>query len=470
MRTRFAPSPTGYLHIGGARTALFAWLYARKNKGEFILRIEDTDQERSAKQYVDAIIDGMDWLGLDYDRDPVYQMERMSRYQQVIQQLLKENKAYRCYCTKERLDNLRQSQLANKEKPRYDGHCRSLNLQDENHPYVIRFKNPTQGTVSFDDLVRGTISVENAELDDVIIQRTDGTPTYNFCVVIDDWDMEITTVIRGDDHINNTPRQINIFSALNVKPPQYAHVPMILGADGKRLSKRHGAMSVTEYRDQGYLPQALINYLVRLGWSHGDQEIFSKAELIELFDLQQINRAPAAFNQEKLLWLNQHYMKTENAEYIADLLEKFLMLDISNGPKLVDVVKVLRERSSTLVEMADKAKCFYQSVIKYDVKAATKFLIPEIVPALEFIKAELEQLIDWQEAKIHAIVQATLDKFALKMPKLAQPLRIALTGNTQSPSIDATLYLMGQQRCVRDIETVLKYIADNDLSCPVAKG
>ena len=459
MRTRFAPSPTGYLHIGGARTALFAWLYARKHQGQFVLRIEDTDLERSKPEFVDAIIEGINWLGLDYDEGPTYQMERLGRYKELLEQLLIEGKAYRCYCSKERIEALREAQLAKKEKPRYDGHCRDVSSEVADKPYVIRFRNPASGSVCFDDLVRGPIEVQNSELDDLIIQRTDGSPTYNFCVVVDDWDMNITTVIRGDDHINNTPRQINIFKALGVTPPQFAHVPMILGQDGKRLSKRHGAVSVTEYREQGYLPQALLNYLVRLGWSHGDQEIFSTQEMIALFDLKQVNKAPAAFNEEKLQWLNQHYLKTEDPDMIAGLLAKHLHVELSNGPLLVDVVRALRERSKTLIEMADKAAIFYQDVGEYDSKAAGKFLQADIVTALTYISDQIAAVDDWCEEKVHAVVQDTLQKFELKMPKLAQPLRIALTGNTQSPSIDITLYLMGQARVVRDIQSAIKFIA-----------
>ena len=458
MRTRFAPSPTGYLHIGGARTALFAWLYARKHKGQFILRIEDTDLERSKPEFVDAIIDGINWLGLDYDEGPIYQMDRMTRYSEIIEQLLGEGKAYRCYCSKERLEKLRETQLANKQKPRYDGHCCNNHEHCMDQPYVIRFKNPANGAVCFDDLVRGPITVQNSELDDLIIQRTDGSPTYNFCVVIDDWDMKISTVIRGDDHINNTPRQINIFQALRVTPPQYAHVPMILGQDGKRLSKRHGAMNVTEYREQGYLPQALLNYLVRLGWSHGDQEIFSKPEMIALFDLKNVNRAPAAFSEEKLQWFNQHYLKTEDPDTIAGLLAKYLHVDLTNGPKLVDVVRALRDRSKTLVEMAEKAVCFYQDVVEYESNAAAKFLQAEVVPALNFMSKQLANLDEWGEATIQPIVQETLQTYDLKMPQLAQPLRVALTGNTQSPSIDVTIYLMGQVKVVKDIQAAIAFI------------
>jgi glutamyl-tRNA synthetase len=460
MRTRFAPSPTGYLHIGGARTALFSWLYARKQGGQFVLRIEDTDQERSTKAAVDAIIDGMNWLGLDYDQGPVFQTDRMPRYKKVVDQLLQEGKAYRCYCSKERLDKLRETQMADKEKPRYDGHCRNLQSTTD-VPHVIRFKNPIAGSVIFDDLIRGQIEVQNSELDDLVLVRTDGMPTYNFAVVIDDWDMNITTVIRGDDHINNTPRQINIYHALGVEPPQFAHAPMILGSDGQRLSKRHGAVSVTQYRDEGYLPEAMLNYLLRLGWSHGNQEIFSKAEMINLFDVRDVNRAPASFNPEKLSWLNQHYLKTENPDYIAALLAKELQkqgVDFTFGPDLIAVVKALRERSKTLVELAEKAACFYCGVTHYDKEITRQYFDKKLLPVFEFLQAKLKVLGDWSEANIHTLVKDTMATFKLKMPELAQPLRVALTGNIHSPGIDLTLYLMGRERVMRAINRAMEYI------------
>jgi glutamyl-tRNA synthetase len=460
MRTRFAPSPTGFLHIGGARTALFSWLYARHCQGEFILRIEDTDRERSTQEAVDVILDAMNWLGLDYDEGPFYQMQRMPRYQELIQQLLDEGKAYRCYCSKERLEQLREQQMADKQKPRYDGHCRGLDNNPNKQPFVVRFKNPTEGLVSFDDLVRGKIKVSNNELDDLIIQRTDGTPTYNFTVVADDLDMAITTVVRGDDHISNTPRQINIFHALHATPPKYAHVPMILGSDGKRLSKRHGAMSVTEYREQGYLPQAVLNFLLRLGWSHGDQEIFSQDEMIQLFNLDAVNNSPASLNLEKLQWLNQHYMKNMPAEELELLLLPFLhSVDFTSGPKLIEVINVLVERCNTLVELADKSTCFYIPPESYDEKAARKFFTQDIVPALEYLQQQLANINDWQLDSIKVCIADVMAQFNLKMPTLAQPLRIALTGNTQSPSIDMTLLLMGQQRVLADLAGALDFIA-----------
>ena len=459
MRTRFAPSPTGFLHLGGARTALYSWLYARKHGGQFILRIEDTDQERSTKEAVDAIIDGMNWLGLDYDEGPIFQMDRMDRYKHILDKLIHENKAYRCYCSKERLEALREAQMAAKEKPRYDGHCRDLNHVHRDEPFVVRFKNPQTGSVVFNDLVRGPIEVQNSELDDLVILRSDGIPTYNFCVVVDDWDMNITTVIRGDDHINNTPRQINILRALDAPLPQYAHLPMILGSDGARLSKRHGAVSVMQYCDDGYLPEALLNYLVRLGWSHGDQEFFSKEDMIQFFDFDRVTRAPASFSIEKLQWINQHYLKTENPDYVAACLAKIFHtrgIDTSKGPALVDIVKALRERSKTLVEMADKAACFFSNFQTYDLDAAAKFLIPEVVPVFEMLSSQLIELKEWSAEAIHAILQDCLTHFKLKLPQLAQPLRVALTGTTNSPSIDVTIYLIGKERALELINKAMK--------------
>jgi len=459
MRTRFAPSPTGFLHLGGARTALYSWLYARKHGGQFILRIEDTDQERSTKEAVDAIIDGMNWLGLDYDEGPIFQMDRMDRYKHILDKLIQEDKAYRCYCSKERLEVLREAQMQAKEKPRYDGHCRDLHHMYREEPFVVRFKNPQTGSVLFNDLVRGPIEVQNSELDDLVILRSDGVPTYNFCVVIDDWDMNITTVIRGDDHINNTPRQINILRALDAPLPHYAHLPMILGSDGARLSKRHGAVSVMQYCEDGYLPEALLNYLVRLGWSHGDQEFFSKEDMIQFFDLDRVTRAPASFSVEKLQWINQHYLKTENPDYVAGCLAKIFHtrgVDISKGPALVDIVKALRERSKTLVEMADKATCFFSNFQTYDLDAVAKFLTSEIVPVFEMLSSQLMTLKNWNTEAIHTILQTCLTEFKLKLPQLAQPLRVALTGTTNSPSIDVTIYLIGKERTLELMGKAIK--------------
>lgn len=443
IRTRFAPSPTGYLHIGGVRTALYCWLYARRHKGQFILRIEDTDLERSTPEAVQAILEGMQWLGLAYDEGPYYQTKRFDRYKEVLQQFLATGKAYRCYCSKERLEALRAEQTAAKQKPKYDGHCRHLTNISSDQSYVIRFCNPLTGDVIVHDQVHGDVVFKNSELDDLIIARSDGTPTYNFTVVVDDYDMRVTHVIRGDDHLNNTPRQINMLLALDVTPPLYAHVPMILGSDGKKLSKRHGAVSVMQYRDEGYLPEALLNYLVRLGWSYGDQEIFSCAEMTQLFDIKDLNSSPAAFNAEKLLWLNQHYLKTSAVEYIAEQLawhmEK-LGINYLQGPALTDIVLLQRERSKTLVEMAEKSRFFYE-----DNLAAIEFPADSIL-ALKKLRDELQKVTEWTDAAIHQAINAIAESLGLKLGKLAQPLRLAVTGGTVSPPIDSTLRLIGKER------------------------
>ena len=454
--TRFAPSPTGYLHVGGARTALYSWLYARRMKGVFILRIEDTDIERSTPESVQAILDAMTWLGLDYDKGPYYQTKHFDRYREVANQLLQEGNAYRCYCSKERLEKLREEQTANKEKPRYDGFCRNRTDAGEG-PFVIRFKNPAEGVVEFDDLIRGKLTFSNSELDDLIIARSDGTPTYNFTVVVDDWDMKITHVIRGDDHINNTPRQINILKALGATPPLYAHVSMILGSDGKRLSKRHGAVSVMQYREDGFLPEALLNYLVRLGWSHGDQEIFSMQELVELFDIRGINKAPAAFNPEKLLWLNQHYIKTGDPLHIAKELKWHmdrLGIDTTQGPALTEIVKAQAERAKTLLEMAEKSRIFYTDV-QFNEEAVKKNLTADVMPALTAIRDGLKNLAEWEKEAIHQVIVATAEKLDLKLGKIAQPVRVAVTGDTISPPIDVTLLLLGRDRVVQRLSAVI---------------
>jgi len=375
VKTRFAPSPTGYLHIGGARTALYSWLHARKAGGTFLLRIEDTDRERSTQASVDAILDGMEWLGLDYDEEPIFQTDRFDRYEEVIQQLIDQGDAYHCYCTREELDEMRDQQRANKKKPRYDGRCRERSEPREGIEPVVHFRNPTDGEVVIDDLIKGQITIANKELDDLIIARSDGVPTYNLTVVVDDLDMGMTHVVRGDDHINNTPRQINIMKALGAEPPKFAHAPMILGDDGKRLSKRHGAVSVMQYRDDGFLPQALINYLIRLGWSHGDQEIFSREEMIEFFDLSDVNGAASTFNSEKLLWLNQQYIKELPVEELIEHLQWHLenqKLDISNGPDFADVIDAQRDRAKTLVDLVSSSRYFYEDFEEYAETAAKK--------------------------------------------------------------------------------------------------
>lgn len=463
VRTRFAPSPTGYLHIGGARTALYSWLFARKHKGEFILRIEDTDLERSTQEAVDAIIEGMEWLGLNYDEGPFFQMQRMDRYREVIQQLLSTGNAYKCYCSKERLEALRAEQTANKEKPRYDGHCRDLHEDRPGEAYVVRFRNPQEGVVTFDDQVRGEVTFKNTELDDLIIARSDGTPTYNFTVVVDDLDMKITHVIRGDDHVNNTPRQINILKALGAELPIYAHVPMILGSDGKRLSKRHGAVSVLQYREEGFLPEALLNYLVRLGWSYGDQEIFSREEMMNLFELKGLSKSPAAFNLEKLIWMNQQYFKIDSPEYLASQLAWHMEkrgVDISKGPDIVKVVEAQRERCRTLVEMADKSRFFYEEVDHYDEDAVQKNFSKDVLPALQIILENLEQLENWQREDIHKIINDVVNQFDLKLAKIAQPIRIALSGGTISPPIDVTLELLGKKKVIERLQRAISYFQD----------
>lgn len=464
IRTRFAPSPTGYLHVGGARTALFSWLYARKHGGQFILRIEDTDLERSTAESVNAILEGMTWLGLEYDEGPFYQTKRFDRYKEVIDQLMQQGDAYYCYCSKEELDDMREQQRANKEKPRYDGRCRHRTEPREGVEPVIRFKNPTEGSVIVKDVIRGDVEFKNSELDDLIIARPDGTPTYNLTVVVDDMDMQLTHVIRGDDHLNNSPRQINLYRALGAEPPVFAHVPMILGDDGARLSKRHGAVSVMSYRDEGYLPEALLNYLVRLGWSHGDQEVFSLDEMIQLFDVNDVNKAASSFNTEKLLWLNQQYIKNSSPEHIAHHLSWHLGqrdIDPATGPELTEVVKTQQERAKTLVEMADNIKFFYQDVNEYDEKAAKKNLNDKSLPLLEEMLQRLSAQEGWEEEKLHDEIKACAEANELGMGKVAQPIRVAISGNTVSPSLGITLFLLGRERTLGAIEKAITWIKDH---------
>jgi glutamyl-tRNA synthetase len=461
IRTRFAPSPTGFLHVGGARTALFSWLWARKHGGTFILRVEDTDVERSTLESVNAILEGMTWLNLDYDEGPFFQTQRFDRYRDVIGQMLHEGAAYRCYCSKERLDQLRDEQMARKEKPRYDGLCRHRADQPAGAPYVVRFKNPGEGEVIVDDMVRGRVVFQNTELDDLIIARSDGTPTYNFVVVVDDMDMRITHVIRGDDHLNNTPRQMNILRALGATAPVYAHVPMILGEDGKKLSKRHGTVSVMQYREEGFLPEALLNYLVRLGWSHGDQEIFSKDEMFRHFDVANINNSASTFNPSKLLWLNQHYIKNSDPAHVAHHLSYHLGLlgiDPTQGPDIVEVVKAQAERAKTLVEMAANSVFFYRDFDAFDEKAAAKNLTADAADALGDVRDRFSALAAWESGLIHDVVVQTAEQRGLKLGKLAQPLRVAVTGNTISPPIDVTLKLIGRERTVARLDKALAYI------------
>lgn len=460
VRTRFAPSPTGYLHIGGARTALFSWLYAKKMGGEFVLRIEDTDRERSSQEAVDAILEGMSWLGLDYDEGPIYQTHRYDRYKAVIQQLIDQGDAYYCNCSRERLDAMREEQMANKQKPKYDGCCRDKDLAAAEDT-VVRFKNPLDGAVEINDHVRGKVVISNQELDDLIIERSDGNPTYNLTVVVDDWDMQISHVIRGDDHLNNTPRQINILKALGAHIPDYAHVPMINGTDGKKLSKRRDAVSVMQYRDEGYLKEAVINYLVRLGWSHGDQEVFSLEEMIEKFDIDDINKSSSSLNMEKLQWLNQHYMKQMEPQQLAEELEFYIEqaeLNISNGPDLVDVMKVYQERCATLVELVEDIRFLYEDFTEYDAKQAKKQFKIETVEVLKALKESYESLEEWQAEAIHKVVENTVERLGVGFGKVGQPLRLAVTGHGRSPSIDVTLELLGQERAQARLQQAVEYI------------
>jgi glutamyl-tRNA synthetase len=462
VRTRFAPSPTGYLHLGGARTALLSYLYARKHGGVFVLRIEDTDLDRSTPESVNVILEAMTWLGLEYDEGPFFQTERFHRYRQVIEDLLSRGLAYRCDCSKERLDALREERMARKDKPRYDGHCRDRHVSAD-RPHVVRFRNPDDGEVVVDDLVRGRVVFSNAELDDLVVRRADGSPTYNLTVVVDDRDMGITHVIRGDDHLNNTPRQINIQRALGQEPPCYAHLPMILGADGAPLSKRHGAVSVVAYRDQGYLPEALLNHLVRLGWSHGDQEVFSLDEMVELFDIDQVNKAASSFNREKLDWLNQHYIQHGDPKRIAHLLSPHmgrLGIDPSRGPDLVDVVLAQQARAKTLAELAAISAFLYQDFDDYDEKAAKKHLRSQAKEPLERLRDKLDMLAldDWEPETLEHTVEGIAQELQTTMGKVAQPLRVAIVGRAASPGIDVTLTLVGKAATLRRIDRALDFI------------
>ncbi len=450
VRTRFAPSPTGYLHIGGARTALFCWAYARQRGGTFILRVEDTDRERSTEQSTQAILDGMRWLGLDYE-GPYFQMQRLERYKAAAETLIAQGHAYHCYATREEIDALREAQRARGDKPRYDGRWRPENAKrlglkpPAGMQPVIRFRNPDAGEVAFNDLVKGPITVANAELDDLVILRADGIPTYNFGVVIDDIDMAITHVVRGDDHVNNTPRQINIYRALGANLPLFAHLPMILGADGERLSKRHGAVSVMQYHEDGYLPEAMNNYLARLGWSHGDAEKFSMQQLVEWFDLAHVSRSPARFDPEKLGWLNQQYLKEADDHRLAALMTPFLERDdckMTGGPSPERVAALLKERVNTVEELADAAVYFYRRIEPADALRQQHYSA-DVKPALVAFRARLET-VEWRREAIGAALKTVLADHQLKMPKFAMPLRVMVTGGPQSPSIDATLELMGR--------------------------
>jgi glutamyl-tRNA synthetase len=457
--TRFAPSPTGLLHIGGVRTALFSWLYARHHGGRFLLRIEDTDRERSTEEALQVILDGMRWLGLDHDEGVYYQTRRYERYREVLGQMLERGQAYRCYCSKDELEAMRAAQMAAKQKPRYDGRCRARSQPVPGVEPAIRFRNPATGEVVVEDQVHGRVVFQNAELDDLIIARSDGNPTYNFCVVVDDMDMGITHVVRGDDHLNNTPRQMNMLRALGASLPVYAHVPMILGTDGTKLSKRHGAVSVLQYQEEGYLPDALLNYLVRLGWSHGDQEVFTRAEMIAAFDIRDVNKAASAFNGEKLLWLNQqHMMKAPVAVLAAGLKDQLGRLGISCDEQalLEGVANAQRERAKTLKEMAQNSLFFFRDFERYDDKAAKKNLGPDAAPLLEVLRDAFAAMQDWNAGAIHEAINAVATRFGVGLGKVAQPLRVAATGGAVSPPIDITLALLGKERVAAGLERALR--------------
>ena len=459
-RTRFAPSPTGMLHIGGVRTALFSWLYARRHGGTFILRIEDTDRERSTDEATQVILDGMKWLDLEADEGPFYQTRRMDRYKEVIGEFLRVGKAYHCYCSKEELEEMRNRQLAAKQKPRYDGTCRNRTEPRPGVDPVVRFRNPVEGSVVVPDVIHGNVVFDNMELDDLIIARSDGTPTYNFCVVVDDNDMQVTHVIRGDDHLNNTPRQINMLQALGAAIPVYAHVPMILGADGAKLSKRHGAVSVLQYREEGFLPEALLNYLVRLGWSHGDQEVFSMEEMKQLFDIKDVNKSASAFNPDKLLWLNQQHIMRATPERLAHYLKPqldALGVHVTDDRKLAAVAKAQQERAKTLKEMAQNSVFFFSELPGYDEKAAKKNLTADAVGPLSAIREKLAALESWTAPVIHDAVNQTATELAVGMGKVAQPIRVAVSGTSVSPPIDVTLEVLGRETTLSRLAAAVAY-------------
>ena len=462
VKTRFAPSPTGFLHIGGVRTALFCWLFARHHRGRFVLRVEDTDRERSTQESIDAILAGMEWLGLDWDEGPYFQTEHYERYREVADQLLATGHAYHCYCSPAELEQMRARQMAAGENPKYDGRCRDRHDIPAGVQPVLRFRTPQDGEIVVDDLVRGPVVIENRELDDLVIVRADGHPTYHFSVIVDDYDMDITHVIRGDDHLKNTPRQINMIEALGWPRPEYAHLPMILGEDGSRLSKRHGAVNVLDYRDQGYLPAAVLNYLVRLGWSHGDQELFSVAELIELFDLADVNASASRFDPAKLSWLNQQHLMQTPVRELEPLLQEQLIregLDPQDGPPLDAVIEAYRERAVTMQELAQSCWYLYRDFDDFEPTAAKKHLRPVVGAALDDMRNRLAQLPRWTATDVHAAIEGAATDANLSFGKLGQPLRVALTGGPVSPPIDATAALVGRERGLARIDRALAFIS-----------
>ncbi len=466
VRTRFAPSPTGYLHIGGARTALFSWLYARHHHGIFVLRVEDTDQVRSTDESTQAILDAMTWLGLAWDEGPIFQAHRVDIHREMVRKLIHEGKAYYCTCTPEELDEKRKLAMAEGRKPKYDGTCRERNLPQSPNA-VVRFHCPDVGITVVQDLIKGNISFNNEELDDLVIERSDGYPTYNFAVVVDDAQMGITHVIRGDDHVNNTPRQILLYKALGYEVPLFGHVPMILGSDKTRLSKRHGATSVMAYKEMGYLPEALVNYLVRLSWSHGDQEIFAPEELIDLFSLEAVGKSPAIFNPEKLLWLNQHYIKEYPLEKLVDTVSPFwsgMDIDVSDRKLVGNIVSDLKPRAKTLVEMAEAGLFYFHEDVTYDAEAAGKFMTADIIDHLEAFAQKLPNLADYSKAGIEQFLRALAEERQIKLKIIAQPLRVALTGKAISPGIDEVMITLGKEKVIKRISQALTYIKGRDLS------
>ncbi|KEY91575.1 glutamyl-tRNA synthetase [Candidatus Photodesmus blepharus] len=466
IKTRFAPSPTGYLHVGGARTALYSWLFAKNQGGKFVLRIEDTDIKRSTENAVNEILEGIKWMEIEWDEGPYYQTKRFDRYNQIIDKLLAEDKAFKCYASKELLDEIRTEQEINKEIPRYDANHPKIKKQNavakNGDSYVVRFRNPKSGNVVFNDQVHGCIKVANKQLDDLVIRRADGTPTYNFCVVIDDWDMGITHVVRGEDHISNTPRQINIYKALGAPVPTFAHCAMILDDNGTKLSKRHGAISITKYRDEGYLPNALNNYLIRLGWSHGDQEIFSKEEMVNFFSLEAISKSASSLNSKKLLWLNNYYIKTSKPEYVAKHLQWHLnkqCIKQKNGPPLTKVIEIVGERCNTLVELVEQSRYFYENFSEFEVNAANKYLCKIAEKPLTLALKKIQNLTEWTVENLRNMISEVCIELEISMVKVGMPLRVAVTGKAKSPSIDLVMHLIGQDRTITRIKVALDFIA-----------
>ncbi|WP_297212250.1 MULTISPECIES: glutamate--tRNA ligase [Thermodesulfovibrio] len=461
IRVRFAPSPTGHLHIGGARTALFNWLFARHHNGKFILRIEDTDRSRSTEEYIESIIEAMKWLGLDWDEGPFRQTERMEVYKAYAHKLLEEGKAYRCYCTPEELEERRQQAMKEGKPPRYDRRCREIKETLEK-PFAIRFKMPLEGETVVNDLVKGNVTFKNSEIEDLVILRSDGTPTYNFCVVVDDFEMKITHVIRGEDHLNNTPKQIHIYHALGMNPPEFAHIPMILGTDRARLSKRHGATSVLSYRDEGYLSEALVNFLARLGWSYGDKEIFTREELIKYFNLEQVGKANAIFNAEKLLWLNSEYIKLTPEEKLLELVKPFLIKEgyLKEGETLDNdwacrAIKSLKERCRTLKELAHAMRYYILDYVEIEPKARDKYINSETIPILKEVTEKLAALEEFTQERIEKIFMDMVNEKGLKLGQVAQPVRVVMTGSTVSPGIYEVLEIVGKEKTLKRLRRVI---------------